>query len=501
MSYQLNQKLQSCKSLDDALELIESSGQTGTLEVASPQARGFVMFVRGGISAAFIEKTGEQGSRALALLRECQSQIFGFTAAETSAARSGEPAASAVSPGSESASAAAVQGGARPPATGSASGIATVEPPSASAPDVPAARLNSSSGAEPSAFVPDGDPAEATWVEPEPTLIEGAPQQTQSQVEAIAAISAQPGPSQPPTVDPTQLTEEQRILMSILSSVKDPMSFHEETSGLDLNSNESLTAEQRRMLEFYADGKAIPAAEQTFLQNIPTPVVPFERSTRAPLRPAKDEIAAAQTIASDYQRLDEVHYDALSAAPTPEKQPVKPLVDTSNKIDWSKLIGPAVVALMAVGMFTVPAVIRQSASEGDASELSRQQTEMLVREELRNESLTVSKHQRPSSLPPGQNGPAGGGGDSDTSNDPASAVRQARSANDAGRSDKAIQILEATLEANGDATEARIELIKLYKAKRNLKRARELAVIGFRSGNTTPEQHNLFWQLFKECQE
>jgi hypothetical protein len=312
--------------------------------------------------------------------------------------------------------------------------------------------------------------------------------------------------------DATSLTTNQKQDLTIFAGVTNPLEFVRHTGQLD---NQGLQITEDQMLEL---GQALAArslgqqkeefGEQTGkLADTGETVLKEFVEHRAPdTVPASDgqpSILGNAGFATDYKDLTSMHVDEVDAkyeAQGFKAHAAEEETEETKDVHYSKYAAPAAVAVLCILAFTLPALIHVSTPAVAEPEVAAEQTKILINDEIRAQS---PRNQRPSAAPfaapsaPGSASPAAAANDPSIS-DPLS---EAAAAKYDGNYEKAIAILEEALSANPQAVDARIELIRLYKKQKNLKRARALAVIGFRAAGNTPKQRDALWDLFMECCE
>jgi len=314
--------------------------------------------------------------------------------------------------------------------------------------------------------------------------------------------------------DSTSLTTDQKQDLTIFAGVTSPLDFVRSTGQLDF---QGLQVTEEQMVELgqvlaarslaqqkeeFVEQTGIPAdAEETVLKDFVEPAAPDTVPDKEEGRPT---VLGKAGFASDYADLSGVHVDEVDAkyeAPGFKAEAAEEKTKPTKDVHYSKYMAPAAVAFLCVTAFIFPLIIHVSTPAVSDPQLAAEQTRLLINDEIKAQS---PRNQRP--VPAQTVAPAQASGaaaasvvfDDPADNDP---LAQAAVAKADGNYQKAIAILEDALSSNPQAVPVRIELIRMYKKQKNFKRARALAVIGFRAPGNTPKQRDDLWELFMQCCE
>lgn len=170
--------------------------------------------------------------------------------------------------------------------------------------------------------------------------------------------------------------------------------------------------------------------------------------------------------------------------------------------DYSRFIGPAITAVIALALFIVPAMIRSSVSNNDNGELERQQMRAAMDEDIadcvpRPQSATPPAAARVRTPPSVGNGGAPSGAAGDTTIG-ANNLLTAHTLASRGNGEGAAQYYEKYLTDNPDSLSARIELIRLYLQLSHKDKARWHCLRALK-GNCSQAQIQVLWGLIHQA--
>ena len=319
--------------------------------------------------------------------------------------------------------------------------------------------------------------------------------------------------SQPDLDSTVSLSEKQAKAVKALAASADPEGFSQYTGELD-NKELVVTDEQLWMLgeilgerspqehksEFAQESQQLKTTgHEHFRDFVPVAQAPAEDAMPAALELTRagfpsdfhtgDPTAVKGTKTKDVSEWIPGQSDGMSMVVPAKLQQHR----------YARLVAPAMVAIVCVSLFAILATVRNLDNFTVSPEIGKEQTHRLVDEQFRLESPLRARPvpaQPKAAAAPNQSPPPNTTADShDTES-----LFEAKLAQNKGQADKAAQILEDALTANPLSCAMRIQLIKLYKAKGQLRRARELAILGFKLAST-PADRKALWDLFIECQQ
>jgi hypothetical protein len=323
--------------------------------------------------------------------------------------------------------------------------------------------------------------------------------------------------------DASTLDSQQKMLLEMVTDLADAESFAETIDELRVPDELVIMQEERWSLEQTAqalspeqqktdfakfDGRLAADAEKVELQefkeyadlnNIPTPVV--------------DDVLQAEVLPSDSDPLI-AHAKAVEIR---ERDQGGLIGRIKNAIDRRKiaiydgpmpsggpqighLIGPTILCMLCVALFTIPAMVRSSVSRADAPQLAREQMRLVVADEL-NDSIPYAQHdvEQQNELKDAgminKYAPETGGPGSAGASDSLMAAR-AMLAN--GHEAAAMKEYESYLTVNPDSVPARIELINLYLKQGKKSQAKWHCLRGMKQKCAGSELEQ-FWSLWRQC--
>ena len=314
--------------------------------------------------------------------------------------------------------------------------------------------------------------------------------------------------------DSRSLTEEQKKHLKAVEGLINRAEFEQETGelkfeGLEISDEmlmvlgQALASRSRaqQKAEFQEANEELEETDETVLKDFVEPVAgPLPVIDQGP-RGLSDLV-----LPEDFQGIQKIEVDLDTAKLNPVealahqetyKRAAKAIVD-----HW-KFLAPAAVALLCVLAYTIPALMRGTTAAAIDKKVVLDQTRILVNDDIRSES---PRHKVQQSMPKGSVGPisiASNTAATQVSEDTSDqdAINDARAAIAEGDTNKAVAILEEALSSNPSAVDTRLELIRVYQSKKQLKRARYLAVVGFRAPGNNPSQRMELWKLYMECTE
>lgn len=492
MSSQIEQSLNACKSLEQAWNAVIGQGlRSGIIFVVSEHVNGSIAFTDGNIVFARIDETGLQGEHAF-------KQLAGITGARF-AYIPPSPLNAPVNQRTEPQAAAD-----------------TDDPWAAYAPPLPVRKPAGATENEFREFLANTGALTNTddsLPEQKKKLLEMARQF--SDEEAFQHVAY-------PDLHSTQgLSERQQQVIQALVRTADVQAFSAHTGALD-DARLALNEEQIWMLGEVLLSRSTDDQKREFVEIDSRMRSESEHLGRAFSEPEMPPPPEGQTspkglstpaFASDFKRSDIIDLDNEKA-----KQSGFGALTSSDDAGvvrrsrlrvarYKKFLAPAVMASLCLALFTVPAVLRGPSQMSDDDELWQQQTDQMMDEELQAEAeqrreqkpvaaQPASQAVLPQPQTPAPSASAGESAQSEPAQSPLVASTSQTITVDANDQDA----LEKALAANPQSLQLRIALVRLYKAKKDFKRARQLAVLGFNLPNATSEERNELWRLFKECQ-
>jgi hypothetical protein len=537
MTENIQQSLNACRKLEEAWNvLMRLRVYSGRILLASEQFNGSITFRDGKIIASYVAETGLTGEAAFNQLVLAQDARCIYQAdpdaglktpskvAANSPNRTASPAPTAAPPVTAAAPPAPNAHPASAPNAHPASAPNVTPTPAPNAPPAPGAELPGSQ-TMPGQTIPELRPVEltagsSTEEERREFLSDTGLLQTDEGLpderKKILAVAGQFVDDEafaqvafPDLQSMQSLSEQQQEAMQALVALADKHQFARQTGALE-DSSLTINDEQLWMLGEVLLSRSSDTQRQEFVQMDARLVAQQDEHlrpfTEPPLAQPSEQAEAPlsrmiPSYATDFGRSDAMVTDEFKAKQT---NFLKRSITSFDNIAAvarrptpvnKAFIGPSLVAGVCVALFTVPALLRNSAESTLEPELAQQTAEFIVDEEM--ESSVPRRHAQPFELPAGtlnSSAPESKGEQSGLNPEVAPVPQAGRTG------DALIDSLEKQLAQNSLSIESRIELIRLYKARKDLKRARELAVLGFKLPTATAEERQKLWQLFKECQ-
>jgi hypothetical protein len=167
-----------------------------------------------------------------------------------------------------------------------------------------------------------------------------------------------------------------------------------------------------------------------------------------------------------------------------------------------KLIGALTLMGLCLGIFTIPAAIREAATGKSSEQLAHDQMRILIEEDISSETPNTARDEARASYggqgssSGGQGGPGSGGGDQGGGG--GETLSFARSLAAKGNVEAAIGYYEQAITANPAAIGARLELIQAYLTTKKHVKARQLCLSTLKC-RLTDSEIALVWSLLRQC--
>lgn len=320
--------------------------------------------------------------------------------------------------------------------------------------------------------------------------------------------------------DQSSLDEKQKTLLDVVSTLPDVESFHD-TEGIIADAREVVIRDEDRwaleemahaktpeqqLAEFTEQDKSLAAelkktslsdfAEYADLDAIATPVAP------SPL-----EMASSSVLPSDANPLLPAKPDILVDPKSKRNGLIGRMKDAIDRRkmgaydgpmptagpNLTPFIGPAILTVICVALFTVPAMLTNAASRTDRPELAREQMRLMIEEDI-NHSIPYAQHDPEATHKEVPNTQTYSRLQNAATFD---GLGWARSLVSKGRVDDAVKEYETYLVENPDSANARLELIHVYLRQGKKEKARWHCLRGMKS-KCTPEELDQFWALFRQ---
>ncbi|HEY9791254.1 MAG TPA: tetratricopeptide repeat protein [Candidatus Obscuribacterales bacterium] len=166
-----------------------------------------------------------------------------------------------------------------------------------------------------------------------------------------------------------------------------------------------------------------------------------------------------------------------------------------------KLIGALTLMGLCLGIFTIPAAIREAATGKSSEQLAQEQMRILIEEDISSETPNTARDEvrshygGPQGSSSGGSGAGGeGGGDVGTT----ATLAFARSLAAKGNLEAAIGYYEQAIAANPASIGARIELIQAYLTTKKYPKARQMCLATLKC-RLTDSEIALVWSLLRQC--
>lgn len=168
-----------------------------------------------------------------------------------------------------------------------------------------------------------------------------------------------------------------------------------------------------------------------------------------------------------------------------------------------KLIGPALLVVICIAMFTVPGWLKSSASGVSSDDLARQQMRLAIEDEISAQTPYVTR-ERPTaaavsgaqgSTSGGIGGGAGGGSEGSSEISSSDLGRAERLASE-GKFAQAAGIYESYMGGLGGSVKFRIKLIRLYIEAKEWEKAKIMCLSALKM-NPSETQRDEIWQMYR----